>query len=82
MDPDDEERERAALRNRERGRALKDRLSKDKGVKELFPAKVAGTNPTKELFPPKVASPKEGKAQMDQVDDTTVLVSGMFSISL
>ncbi|KAK3378317.1 hypothetical protein B0H63DRAFT_244382 [Podospora didyma] len=71
MDVDDDARLSSELRNRERDRAAKERLLKENRTRELFPAK---DNSVKELFPTKV-SKSSGKAQMDQVDDTTVLSS-------
>ncbi|KAK0635514.1 hypothetical protein B0T17DRAFT_483649 [Bombardia bombarda] len=79
MDLDDEARDIAALRSREKGRSLKERFSKEPTTasksKELFPEKA--NRGKKELFPTKVSSSSatESKAQMDQVDDTTVLAS-------
>ncbi|KAK4242507.1 hypothetical protein C8A03DRAFT_40161 [Achaetomium macrosporum] len=72
MDFDEDARAAAALRSREKGRSIKERLSRESGAKELFPLK---DNKTKELFPSKVNSGSGGKAQMDQVSDTTVLAS-------
>jgi hypothetical protein len=65
---DDLARDRAAIRNREQARAVKDRLAKD--------------NTAKELFPTKVSSSAGSTAQMDQVDTRTVLTSGMSRLSL
>ncbi|KAL2021488.1 hypothetical protein VTK56DRAFT_7121 [Thermocarpiscus australiensis] len=70
MDLDQEARVAAALRSREKGRSIKERLSKDNSAKELFPSK---DNSTKELFPTKVSSSSAGKAVMDQLSDTAVL---------
>lgn len=67
---DDLARDRAAVRNREQARAVKDRLAKDNAAKELFPTKVSSSPAT------------GGKAQMDQVDTRTVLTSGMSRLSL
>ncbi|KAK0652888.1 hypothetical protein B0T16DRAFT_406980 [Cercophora newfieldiana] len=77
MDDDQEARNAAALRSRERGRSIKERLSRDNSARdsaprELFPRK---DKSTKELFPTKIASGTVGKAQMDQVDDNTILTS-------
>ncbi|KAK0728236.1 hypothetical protein B0T26DRAFT_619752, partial [Lasiosphaeria miniovina] len=78
MDLDDEARTSAELRSREKGRAIRERQTRDtstrdNSVKELFPTKA---NAVKELFPTKLASASSiGKAQMDQVDDSTVLAS-------
>ncbi|GAB1314097.1 RRM domain-containing protein [Madurella fahalii] len=72
MDLDEDARAVAALRSRERGRSIKERLSKDNSAKELFPSK---NNGVKELFPTKVGPSSGGKAQMDQVSDTAVLAS-------
>ena len=81
MDVDDEARHSAALRSREKGRSIKERLSKDhSGPRELFPTKVS--TGVKELFPTKVSSLPERKAQMDQVDDNAILSSGMCQLSL
>lgn len=66
---DDLERDRAAIRNREQARSVKDRLAKDNAAKELFPTKVS-------------SSAAGGKAQMDQVDARAVLSSGMSRLSL
>jgi hypothetical protein len=85
MDMDNETRYNAALRSRERGRSIRERLSKDNSPKdnsprELFPNKASAP---KELFPTKVSrATTGGKAQMDQVDDTTILSSGMFDLAL
>jgi hypothetical protein len=68
MDLDESARVAAALRSREKGRSIKERLSKD--------------NRTKELFPTKLGSVSGGKAQMDQVSDTAVLASGMSQLFL
>lgn len=73
MDEDDRARQAAALRSREKGRSIKERLSKDNTPKELFPTKDSGRK--KELFPTRVSSTTGGRAQMDQVDDTTLLAS-------
>lgn len=79
MELEDLARDREAVgRNREKARALKDRLSsKDNTPKELFPSKA-----NKDLFPSKVSSATGGKAQMDQVDAPVVLASGMSRLSL
>lgn len=66
---DDLARDRAAVRNREQARAVKDRLTRDNAAKELFPTKVSTSVPG-------------GKAQMDQVDTRNVLTSGMSRLSL
>jgi hypothetical protein len=68
------------MRSREKGRSIKERLSRDNNAKELFPSR--DSKRAKELFPTKVSSPVGGKAQMDQVADTTVLASGMLRLSL
>lgn len=65
----DLERDRAAVRNREQARSVKERLAKDNAAKELFPTKV-------------LSPATGGKAQMDQVDDRAVLTSGMSRLSL
>ncbi|KAB5575765.1 hypothetical protein GE09DRAFT_1215520 [Coniochaeta sp. 2T2.1] len=62
---DDLARDRAAIRNREQARTVKDRLTRD-NTKD---------NVSKELFPTKVLTGSGGKAQMDQVDTRTVLTS-------
>ncbi|KAK3936535.1 hypothetical protein QBC46DRAFT_26434 [Diplogelasinospora grovesii] len=74
MDLDEEARNGAALRHREKGRSrsLKERISKPDN-KDLFPTK--GESKSKELFPTKVSSGTGGRAKMDQVDDNTVLAS-------
>lgn len=70
METDDLARdEEAAARNRDRARAIKDRISRDNKSKELFPSKVSASAPG-------------SKAQMDQVDERTVLSSGMSQLSL
>lgn len=79
MDLDEDARAVAALRSREKGRSIKERLSRDNSSKELFPPRENGT---KELFPAKVGPSSSGKAQMDQVSETTVLASGMLRLSL
>ncbi|KAK4127914.1 hypothetical protein N657DRAFT_641981 [Parathielavia appendiculata] len=73
MDLDEDARAAAAMRSREKGRSMKERLTRDNSSKELLPSK--DSNKTKELFPTKVSSSTGGKAQMDQVDDTTILAS-------
>lgn len=72
MDLDEDARAAAALRSREKGRLLREQLSRDTHSKELFPEKAKGAK--KELFPAKVSS-AGSKAQMDQVNDATVLES-------
>lgn len=70
MELDDLAKDReAAARNRDKARAIKGRLSKDIGAKELFPDKLSSSAPG-------------SKAQMDQVDEGTVLSSGMSRMSL
>lgn len=83
MDMDEEARYSAALRSREKGRSIKERLSAEKRQRELFPSKVVSkdTGP-KELFPSKVSVLSQGKAQMDQMDENTTLSTGMFNLSL
>lgn len=82
---DEDARRAAAQRDREKGRSIKERLlrdtsTQDRSNRELVPAKANGT---RELFPTKIASATLGsKAQMDQVDDTTILASGMFCLLL
>ncbi|AEO56143.1 hypothetical protein MYCTH_2300713 [Thermothelomyces thermophilus ATCC 42464] len=74
MDLDEAARAAAAMRSRERGRSIKERLSRDNSTKELFPSKEI--NRKKELFPSKVnSSGGGGTAQMDKVNDTTVLTT-------
>jgi hypothetical protein len=80
MDLDEDARAAAALRSREKGRSIKERLSRDNTSKELFPSK--DSKRSKELFPTKVSAPAGSKAQMDQINDTTVLASGMLRLSL
>jgi hypothetical protein len=80
MELDEEARAAAAMRSREKGRSIKERLSRDSSAKELFPSR--DSNKPKELFPSKISSSTVGKAQMDQVDDTTVLASGMLRLSV
>jgi hypothetical protein len=79
MGLDEDARAAAALRSREKGRSIKERLSREGSAKELFPLK---DNKPKELFPTKINSSSVGKAQMDQVSDTTVLASGMLQLSI
>jgi hypothetical protein len=84
MGEDDNARAAAAMRNREKGRSIKERLiketaSRENTPRELFPEKSHGS---KELFPSKVSSGLGSKAQMDQVDDTTILASGMCRLLL
>lgn len=81
---DENARAAAALRNREKGRSIKERLTKEatnreNTPRELFPEK---SHSSKELFPSKVSSGLGSKAQMDQVDDTTILASGMCRLLL
>jgi len=81
LDQDEDARTAASLRNREKSRAIKERLlreSRDNGVKELFPEKLQ--KGTKELFPEKLGS-VGGKAAMDQVTETTKVTSGMSKLS-
>lgn len=67
----------AAARNRDRARAIKDRLSRDIKPRD------STDNKSRELFPNKVsASAPASRAQMDQVDERTVLTSGMSRLSL
>jgi hypothetical protein len=80
MDLDEEARSAAALRSREKGRSIKERLSRHNNTKELFPSRE--DNRARELFPTKSGSSVGSRAQMDQVSDTTVLASGMFRLSL
>lgn len=78
MDEDANARHAAAMRSREKGRSIKERLARENntrgtGSKELFPDKASGV---KELFPTKISTgATSGKAQMDQVDDSTILAS-------
>lgn len=62
----------ASARNREKALSLKERLAKENDG-----------NSGKELFPSKInsSSSATGKAQMDQIDDSHVLASGMFRLS-
>jgi hypothetical protein len=81
MDLDEDARAAAALRSREKGRSIKERLSRHNNTtKELFPSR--DTNRARELFPTKAGSSVGSRAQMDQVSDTTVLASGMLRLSL
>lgn len=81
MDLDEDARAAAALRSREKGRSIKERLSRHNNTaKELFPSR--DNNRARELFPTKAGSSVGSRAQMDQVNDTTVLASGMFRLSL
>ncbi|KAK0619324.1 hypothetical protein B0T14DRAFT_519072 [Immersiella caudata] len=79
MDEDEDARNAAALRSRERGRSIKERLARESGArrspKELFPS--GPSRAPKELFPSKIASSASigTTAQMDQVDDNTILTS-------
>ncbi|KAK1756901.1 hypothetical protein QBC47DRAFT_421998 [Echria macrotheca] len=79
---DERARNAASLRSREKGRSLQERPSRDNSgrensPRELFPEKTARA---KELFPTKLSSgTTTGKAQMDQVDDTTILASAKLS---
>ncbi|KAL2266320.1 hypothetical protein VTJ83DRAFT_5672 [Remersonia thermophila] len=76
MDLDEEARAAAALRSREKGRSIKERLSRDNPTKELFPDKVKPSGKaTKELFPEKVGAAPGGKAVMDQIHETKALTS-------
>jgi len=85
MDEDQDARDAAALRSREKGRSIKERLARDTSTRDnaprdLFPRK---DSRVKELFPTKISSGTAvGKAQMDQVDDNTILTSGMFRLIL
>ncbi|KAL2262748.1 hypothetical protein VTK26DRAFT_233 [Humicola hyalothermophila] len=69
---DEDARAAAAMRSREKGRSIRERMARDNSAKELFPAKASGP---KELFPSKVGASSGSKAQMDQISDTTVLTS-------
>lgn len=83
MDMDEEARQSAALRSREKGRSIKERLSAEKKQRELFPSKVTSKDSgPKELFPSKVLGISGGKAQMDKMDETTTLSTGMCKLSL
>ncbi len=77
---DEDARAAAALRSREKGRSIKERLTRDNSAKELFPS--VAPKQTKELFPTRVSSSAGSRAQMDQVNDTTVLASGMSCLLL
>ncbi|KAK0735595.1 hypothetical protein B0T21DRAFT_384409 [Apiosordaria backusii] len=73
MDLDEDARAVAVQRSRERGRELRERLSRESTAKELFPSKVSAK---KELFPNKAGLAVGGKAQMDQVSaSSTILAS-------
>jgi hypothetical protein len=84
MDLDEEARIANAMRNREKGRSIKERLSRDNATKELFPEKVNSNGKAKkELFPEKVsATTSGGKAVMDQIEVTKVSTSGMLQLFL
>jgi hypothetical protein len=68
------------MRSREKGRSIKERISRENSGKELFPSR--DSNKPKDLFPSRVAASTGGRAQMDQVNDTTVLSSGMLRLAL
>lgn len=78
-DLDESTRAAAAARTREKARAIKERLSRENKSRELFPGKDVKA---KELFPSMVGSSSGGRAQMDQVEDSSILTSGMSRISL
>ena len=80
MDLDEDARAAAAQRSREKGRSIRERLSRDNSGRELFPSRESSK--PKELFPNRVGSSAGSRAQMDQVNDTTVLASGMLRLSL
>jgi len=77
---DEDARAAATLRSREKGRSIKERLTRDNSAKELFPS--VAKSKTKELFPTRVSSSAGSRAQMDQINDTTVLTSGMSCLFL
>jgi hypothetical protein len=79
MDLDEDARAAAALRSREKGRSIRERMSKDNSAKELFPSRGSGP---KELFPTKASASSGSRAQMDQISDTAVMASGMLRLSL
>lgn len=68
-DMDDAAERSAALRNREKARSIKERITQP-------------GNSSKELFPSKVSSAAGSKAQMDQIASTDRLASGMSSLGL
>lgn len=69
---DDLAKDREVVRNREKARSLKERITRPSNrTKELFPTK------NKELFPSKAAG--GGKAQMDQVPEE--MLAGMLRLS-
>ncbi|KAK5660123.1 hypothetical protein OQA88_13592 [Cercophora sp. LCS_1] len=73
---DEAARRADAERFREKNRSINERASrdtKDSRPRELFPEK--RNNSVKELFPLKASSGPTGRAQMDQVDDTSILPS-------
>lgn len=80
MDLEEDARAVAVQRSRERGRELRERLSRDTKAKELFPSKVTAK---KELFPEKAGLAVGSKAQMDQVtNSSTILATGMSQLTL
>ncbi|KAK4195788.1 hypothetical protein QBC40DRAFT_15721 [Triangularia verruculosa] len=72
MDLEEDRRAVAAQRSRERGRELRERLSREGTTKDLFPSKASGK---KELFPEKAGAGVGGKAQMDQVSNSSTLLA-------
>lgn len=79
MDLDEDARAAAAQRSREKGRSIRERMSKDNSAKELFPSRDSGP---KELFPSKTGAVSGSRAQMDQISDTAVMASGMSQLTL
>ncbi len=77
---DEDARAAAAMRSREKGRSIRERISRENSSKELFPSRDSGK--PKDLFPSRVAASMGSRAQMDQVNDTTVLSSGMLRLAL
>jgi hypothetical protein len=61
---------REPARNRANALSLKDRITRDNNKKELFPTKMSA------------GGAAEGKAQMDQVNETPVLSMGMSCLSI
>ncbi|KAK4657963.1 hypothetical protein QC762_202580 [Podospora pseudocomata] len=72
MDLEEDARAVAVQRSRERGRELRERLSRDTKAKELFPSKVTAK---KELFPEKAGLAIGSKAQMDQVTNSSTILA-------
>ncbi|KAK3899760.1 hypothetical protein C8A05DRAFT_46260 [Staphylotrichum tortipilum] len=70
---DDDARAAAAMRSREKGRSIKERISRENSGKELFSSR--DNSKPKDLFPSRVAASTGGRAQMDQVNDATVITT-------